>query len=158
MVTELIQRAVSLNEKKQLPTHREQLIQVLLTELSLLPKVSFSIPISADNRIQTIAKLIVVTPKQRKTLTEWSQYIGMSRRSLARLFVKDTGLSFGRWQQQLLLLIAIHLLSEGLSVQQTAWELGYESVTAFITFFKKNMGVPPAKYITSINRSNSESS
>ena len=71
----------------------------------------------------------------------------MSRRSLARLVVRETGLSFGRWRQQLLLVMAIQMLSDGISVQQTAWDLGYESVTAFITMFKKALGASPAKYV-----------
>jgi AraC-like DNA-binding protein len=74
----------------------------------------------------------------------------MSERSLARLVRQETGLTFGRWRQQLHLIVALHQLSAGRSVQQVAEALGYESVTAFITMFKKSLGKPPAKYFSSI--------
>jgi len=32
-------------------------------------------------------------------------------------------------------------------VQRVSADLGYESVTAFITMFKKALGKPPAKYL-----------
>jgi AraC-like DNA-binding protein len=60
------------------------------------------------------------------------------------------GLTFGRWRQQLHLIVALRELSAGASVQQVSTELGYESVTAFITMFKKALGKPPAKYLSDI--------
>jgi len=38
-------------------------------------------------------------------------------------------------------------LSSGASVQSVAYDLGYESASAFITMFKAALGKPPAKYI-----------
>ena len=35
-------------------------------------------------------------------------------------------------------------------VQQVASNLGYDSVTAFITMFKKSLGKPPAQYFASL--------
>jgi len=70
----------------------------------------------------------------------------VSERTLARLVVRETGLPFGRWRQQLHLIVALRQLSAGASVQHVAGSLGYESVTAFITMFKKAVGEPPAQY------------
>ena len=67
-------------------------------------------------------------------------------RTLARLVKNETGMTFGRWRQQLHIVIALQRLSAGARVQQVAEELGYESVTAFITMFKKALGKPPARY------------
>ncbi len=74
----------------------------------------------------------------------------MSKRSLARLVVRDTGLTFGRWRQQLHLIVALRELSAGASVQHVAGSLGYESVTAFITMFRKALGEPPAQYFAKL--------
>ncbi len=63
--------------------------------------------------------------------------MALSESSLARLVLRETGLTFGRWRQQLHLIVALRELSAGASVQQVSTELGYgESVTAFITMFK----------------------
>jgi methylphosphotriester-DNA--protein-cysteine methyltransferase len=50
------------------------------------------------------------------------------------------------------LIIALRELAAGASVQQVSADLGYESVTAFITMFKKALGKPPAKYLSSLAR------
>jgi len=72
--------------------------------------------------------------------------VAMSERSLARLLSRETGLTFGRWRQQLHLIVALRELASGQTVQNVAFELGYESVNAFITMFKKALGSTPAQY------------
>lgn len=65
---------------------------------------------------------------------------------------KETGLTFGRCRQQLHLIVAIRELAAGASVQQVSADLGYESVTAFVTMFRKALGRPPAKYLSGVAR------
>lgn len=60
-------------------------------------------------------------------------------------------MSFGQWRQQLKLLIAIRQLCNGESVQNIAFDLGYESVTAFITMFKKQLGQTPKQYVANLS-------
>lgn len=76
----------------------------------------------------------------------------MSERSLARLMVAETGLSFGRWRQQFHLIVALRELASGASVQNVSIDLGYESVTAFITMFRKALGQTPGRYFASRDR------
>lgn len=64
----------------------------------------------------------------------------MSERNLARLIVKETGLSFRQWRQQLQLIMALQGLVKGDTVQKVAHTLGYDSTTAFITMFRKAWG------------------
>lgn len=64
----------------------------------------------------------------------------MSERNLARLIVKETGLSFRQWRQQLQLIMALQGLVKGDTVQKVAHTLGYDSTTAFITMIKKGLG------------------
>jgi AraC-like DNA-binding protein len=52
--------------------------------------------------------------------------------------------------QQLHLIVALHQLASGATVQQVAGNLGYDSVTAFITMFKKALGKPPAQYFAAL--------
>ena len=72
----------------------------------------------------------------------------MSERTLLRLVKQDTGLSFARWRQQVQLLHALLQLAAGKSVQQVSMDLGYESVSAFITVFKKRLGTTPKRYFS----------
>lgn len=127
---------------------------VLLEELVQMPVERLHLPTSSDARLRKIAKMLTSHPSDRRPLQEWGKQVAMSERSLARLIQQETGLTFGRWRQQLHLIIAMRQLAAGQSVQRVAEELGYGSVTAFITMFKKVIGKPPARYFTELGRSN----
>jgi AraC-like DNA-binding protein len=129
----------------------ELLTRVLLTELPLMPVQRLHLPISSEPRLRRIATALAQEPADRRTLAEWANRVALSESSLARLVLKETGLTFGRWRQQLYLIVAMRELASGVSVQQVAGDLGYESVAAFITMFKKALGKPPAKYFSSMS-------
>ena len=126
------------------------LIKVLTRELPRMPVQRLHLPISSEPRLRRIAAALANNPADRSTLAEWARRVATSESSLARLVVKETGLSFGRWRQQLHLIVALRELASGASVQQVSADLGYESVTAFITMFKKALGKPPAQYLQTI--------
>jgi AraC-like DNA-binding protein len=125
----------------------ELLTKVLLRDLSHMPVHQLHLPLSPEPRLKRIATALADDPADRRTLAEWAGHVALSESSLARLVVRETGLTFGRWRQQLHLIVAIRELASGASVQQVSGDLGYESVTAFITMFKKALGKPPAKYM-----------
>lgn len=123
---------------------------VLLEQLAAAPIEQLHLPISDHPKIRRIADVLAVDPADRRTLAQWAQWLVMSERSLARLVRRETGLSFGRWRQQLHLIVALRQLAGGAAVQQVAGNLGYDSVTAFITMFKKALGQPPAQYFAAL--------
>ncbi|MDN4982347.1 helix-turn-helix transcriptional regulator [Bradyrhizobium sp. WYCCWR 13022] len=131
---------------------RERLIGVLLGELPRMPVQQLHLPLSTEPRLKRIAASLADNPADRRTLAEWADHVALSQSSLARLVAKQTGLTFGRWRQQLHLIVAIRELAAGASVQQVSADLGYESVTAFITMFRKALGKPPAKYLAGVAR------
>jgi AraC-like DNA-binding protein len=97
-------------------------------------------------RLNRIASALVDGPSDRSAMAQWASRVAMSESSLARLVQHETGLSFGRWRQQLQLIVALRSLAAGATVQQVSGDLGYESVSAFMTMFKKALGASPAKY------------
>ena len=129
---------------------RERLIGVLLGELPRMPVQQLHLPLTSEPRLKCIAARLADNPADRRTLAQWADHVALSESSLARLVAKETGLTFGRWRQQLHLTVAIRELAAGASVQQVSADLGYESVTAFITMFKKALGKPPAKYLSTV--------
>ncbi|TPG60782.1 AraC family transcriptional regulator [Ewingella americana] len=98
-----------------------------------------------------MADALFKNPGDRRTLKQWALRLAISERSLARLVKNATGMSFGRWRQQLHLMIALNHLAEGKSVQSVAGTLGYDSVSAFITMFRKALGKSPTHYFSSLN-------
>jgi AraC-like DNA-binding protein/quercetin dioxygenase-like cupin family protein len=120
---------------------------VLLDQLSLAPVDKLNFPMPADTKLRKIAAALMADPSDRATMDEWSQRTSIAPRTLARILQRETGMSFGRWRQQLHILFALRRLTQGASVQTVAVELGYEGASAFVTMFRKAMGKPPARYL-----------
>lgn len=150
LVRELIKHlaAQGLDYPESGPTGR--LVAVLLEHLAVAPIEQLHLPVSGHPKLRRMADALAEDPSDRSTLAEWASRLAMSDRTLARLVMRETGLSFGRWRQQLHLIVALRQLSEGASVQHVAGNLGYESVTAFITMFRKALGKPPAQYFSGL--------
>jgi AraC-like DNA-binding protein len=132
--------------------HADLISTLLLSALSRMPVEDLHLPLTNEPRLDLIASALVDDPSDRSTMAQWAKRVAMSENSLARLVQQQTGLTFGRWRQQLQLIIAIRSLAAGTTVQQVSGELGYESVSAFITMFKKALGASPAKYLGNFYR------
>lgn len=150
LVRELILRLAEQSHDEDDSQTRQRLIQVLFDELPHQPVEQLHLPMSRHSKIRQIANRLAQFPDERKTLAQWASSLAMSERNLARLVVKETGLNFRRWRQQLQLIIALQLLIGGSTVQQVADALGYESTNAFITMFKKALGTTPGRYLASL--------
>jgi len=146
MIRELIDRLARERADYLADSHAARLARVVLDELAQMPREQFNLPISSNPKIRAMAEALTNEPSDRSTLGKWAKRLAISERSLARLLIRETGLTFGRWRQQLHLIVALRELASGESVQNVATELGYESVNAFITMFKKALGSTPAQY------------
>lgn len=146
LIRELVDRLARESADYPPDSHAARLARVTLDELAGMPRERFNLPISGHPKIRAIADALAVAPSDRRTLGEWAKCVAMSERSLARLMHSETGLTFGRWRQQLHLVVALRELAGGASVQNVAAELGYDSINAFITMFKKALGSTPAQY------------
>jgi len=151
MIRELIDRLAREGPDYIADSHAARLARVVLDELADMPREQFNFPISGNPKIRAMAEALTIDPSDRSTLNHWASRLAMSERSLARLLTRETGLTFGRWRQQLHLVVALRELASGESVQNVAAELGYESVNAFITMFKKALGSTPAQYFKQRN-------
>lgn len=146
MIREMIGRFANTSSDYADDSHTGRLSRVLLDELALMPEEHFHLPTSGHPKIARLAARLTDAPADRGTLAEWANRLALSERSLTRLMVQETGLTFGRWRQQLQLVIALRELASGATVQEVSATLGYESVTAFILMFKKAVGQTPARY------------
>ena len=116
----------------------------LVQQLEVAP---LDLPIGRDDRIRRVYDGLVQDPGDSRTLKEWGHVVGASERTLARLFLAHTGLGFRQWRQQFRILEAIQRLGCGEPVTTVAFELGYESPSAFITMFRKALGKTPGQYL-----------
>ncbi|CUX68289.1 AraC family transcriptional regulator (plasmid) [Agrobacterium tumefaciens] len=146
MLREMIHRIADLSERDAPDAHVDRLMRVMLDELARMPRERLELPVSDHPKIALIAAALLANPSDRRTLGQWAEHVAISERTLKRLMVQETGLSFGRWRRQLHLVIALRQLAGGATVQQVAGGLGYDSTTAFIVMFRKALGTTPSRY------------
>lgn len=123
----------------------QRLVGVLLDELASLVQVEFSLPLPRHARLLVLCNELIETPDTEVNLRVWADRLGMSEKTLMRLFQRETGLSFRGWRQRVRLLSSLKGLQEGASVTRAALCCGYESTSAFIAAFKKMFGYTPGE-------------
>ncbi len=133
-----------------------RLCAVVLDELQALEPSRLYLPWAKDRRVQRVmdgmindmksGKYFFESDTQIQHLEKWANEVGASKRTLSRLFLKETGMTFKQWRQQLILQEAVSLLGLGKSVTDCSLMLGYRSPSAFVAMFKKVLGKPPAQY------------
>lgn len=124
---------------------REQLAGgLILDELAQSATRPIRVPLPRDKRLMTLCDALIANPASTLTLEHWAAQVGASERTLARLFERDTGLSFGQWRQQVRLAHAAPLIVGGMPLALVAETLGYASQSAFSAMFKKSFGSPPS--------------
>jgi AraC-like DNA-binding protein len=124
-----------------------RIMTVLLDELVAAPLEQLHLPRPTDSRLLKLTDAMLTDPADPTLLPQWAARIGMSERSLSRLFRIQTGMSVGRWRRQWHVIAGLQRLTSGMSVQAVAYELGYDSTSAFVTMFKKAVGKPPGRFL-----------
>ena len=146
LLRELILRACALPLSYDEAGPAGRLMTLILDEIAALPTVALDLPLPRDARLGRICRALSAEPGATHTLSDWGREAGASPRTLARLFVKETGLTFAAWRQQARLLAATAMLGAGEPITRIALDLGYESPSAFTAMFKRALGAPPSHY------------
>ncbi|MER8425894.1 helix-turn-helix transcriptional regulator [Mesorhizobium sp. M1403] len=123
------------------------IMKLLLHEIPNLPQRPLGLPFPSDARLAALCRRFVSAPSPHATIDEWAAIVGMSRRSFTRAFHRQTGLSLSTWRQQACLFAALPRLADGEPITRVALDLGYDSVPAFITMFKRMLGASPRGYM-----------
>lgn len=108
----------------------------------------------SEARLHSLANILIKNPGDNLKLKEWANKINMSERSFTRLVYQELGMSFGRWKQQVHVVIALQRISQGDSITAIALDLGYENASGFVTMFKKVLGKPPLGYYKEFHDAN----
>jgi AraC-like DNA-binding protein len=147
LMQEIVLRIAEWDSTHTLSETERRLVAVLCDEMKRATQQPLYLPMPRDERLRRLVSDLSQRPDDEKTLDHWAHWIGMSTRSLTRNFQLETGMTFGQWRHHARLLQAMEKLSSGMSVTETCFAVGYNSVSAFIAAFKQTMGVTPATYL-----------
>jgi len=140
---ELIGRAVEIGEGYQIDSSGWRVMLVLLDELQHAEATPLHLPMGRDPRLLRVMEALLQHPGDARDLTQWGILAGASGRTLSRLFVAETGLTFRGWRTRLVLQEAITRISQDEPVTDVAFDLGYKSLSAFIEMFQREVGYSP---------------
>jgi AraC-like DNA-binding protein len=116
----------------------DHLIWLVLDEIKRAPSMSFVLPMPEDGRLARLAHSLMADPGSAKTIDQWCDVAGASRRTLTRLFRAQTGISFGDWRRRLRLLSAAARVADGEALAEVAVSFGYRNASAFRTMMRQH--------------------
>lgn len=147
MVIEMLKHFSTLPRRFPMHSHEARLAGVLFEELAAAPKLPISFVLFPDHpALKRIAESIIQSPQLDRPVASWAQETAMSERTLARLVLKETGLSFGAWRLKIAMLTATQKLLAGERAYEVAAYLGYAAPSAFSSAFRRVFGTSPSTF------------
>lgn len=119
----LIRAAVELPQPYAPSTRDGRVAGLILDELRALPVLPLHLHLPSDPRQLQICDSLQRHLDDASTLTDWARRLAVDVKTIRRLFVKETGMTFGQWRQQARLLRALELLATGERSSTSPWRL-----------------------------------
>jgi AraC-like DNA-binding protein/quercetin dioxygenase-like cupin family protein len=123
-----------------------RLMRLMLDELHGSDVLPLHLPIPDEARIGIICQAIIDNPADASTAAQWAKRLGVTAKTVHRLFAKETAMSFAQWRQQVRLLRALQRIAGGDRIIDVAFDCGYASQSAFTAMFRRHFGMPPSEF------------
>ena len=124
----------------------ERLMQLLADELRRADVLPLHLPMASDPRLRRVCEALAQNPANRYTAAQWAALLGVTPRTLHRLFVRETGMPFSQWREQARLMFALRRIASGEKIIDIALDCGYASQSAFTAMFRRHFGAPPSSF------------
>jgi AraC-like DNA-binding protein len=149
LLRELILRAMTVTPLYEPRSADGRVMAMILDEIRSLPVLPLELPMPRDARLLRLCRAVLDDPGGNLSFDRLARRSGASTRTLARLFQRETGLSFTAWRQQARLIEALRCLAAGAPITVVALDLGYATPSAFTYMFRRALGVPPSRFYKS---------
>lgn len=147
LLKELILHACKFSRLHKTVSTEKRIVEIIIDQLKAVESIPLQLPHPADSRAMRVTKALLANPGDPRILEKLCKDCGASKRTIQRLFAEETKMTFGKWRQQLRLLHGMQVLASGEKVTAAALEAGYNSTSAFISMFRKQLGTTPARYL-----------
>jgi AraC-like DNA-binding protein len=146
LLRELILHACKFHKLRRKDAVHRRIIEIIVDQLEGAHSIPLQLPHPTDARASRVVEALLADPGKQRTLEELCEECGASKRTIERLFLAETKMTFRQWRQQLRLLHAMQLLASGEKVTGAAMDAGYSSASAFIAMFRRQLGETPKRY------------
>jgi AraC-like DNA-binding protein len=146
LLHELVLRVIEMPVEYDEDGQQGRIIEVLLQEIDWKPIPPFSLPNVRDARLLAIQTALQADPTNKNTLESWAKQLGVSSRTLTRLFRLETNLSFQEWHDHVRTYESLPWLANGKPLAEIADALGFETAWSFTAMFKRVIGITPSKF------------
>lgn len=120
-------------------------VALALHEIGHAATRPIAVPTCRDWRLRHVTDTLLADPADPRGLEAFAEVAGASARTLARLFRRETGMSFLVWRRQLRLTEGLAALAEGETPARVAASVGYSSGSAFGDAFRSVFGTTPRR-------------
>ncbi len=146
LLKELILRSCAIGLLKKEVAWQRHLVDVIVDQLAVIQTVPLRLPNVSNPKAVQVANALFTDPGSSQPLARICKANGASKRTMERFFRVESGMTLGKWRQQLRLMHAMRLLGEGATVTFAALEAGYSTPSAFIAAFRRALGTTPTAY------------
>ena len=148
LLRELILHACTFPRLQRAVPPEQHIIDLLIDQLKVIEALPIQLPHPRDPRARKLVKRLSSHPGDRQSFSQLCSECGASVRTMQRIFVEETAMSFSRWRQRYRLIHALRGLAAGDPVTTVAFDSGYGSTSAFIAMFRKQLGMTPTRYLS----------
>lgn len=148
LLKELILHACAFPKLRKRVASERHIIDLIVDQLKTVESIPVQLPHPTDARARKLVEKLSANASDQRSLADLCSECGASKRTMQRLFDEETGMSFSKWRQRLRLINAMQRLAAGESVTTAALEAGYNSASAFIAMFRKQLGTTPTRYLS----------
>ncbi|MGC1333084.1 MULTISPECIES: AraC family transcriptional regulator [unclassified Pseudomonas] len=146
LLRELILAAVDISGLPAPDSRDGRVMALMLDELSQQQVLALHLPQLHHRALQPLSQQILLGQGLELELNDWAAQLNVNPKTLQRWFLRDTGMTFGKWRQQARLLTALQRLALGRSVLEVALDVGYNTPSAFSAMFRRQFGVSPSEW------------
>ncbi|AIR91291.1 AraC family transcriptional regulator [Pseudomonas cremoricolorata] len=116
---------------------------LIFAELATAQRISAFVPIPHHPRLRGWCEAFLDDPAQDISLQQCGARLNLSARSVARLFQREVGMTFGEWHTHARVMLSQRCLAAGQPILAVALDHGYQSASAFAAMFKRVLGLSP---------------
>jgi len=151
LLRELIIEAVRLGNVRTRDGEHAAFCKVLISQIAKASPIPTMLAMPRDVRARRLAELVLARPGVAQKMQAQCREIGVSVRTMERLFHRDVGTNFDTWRRQVRLMKAVEMLVAGGRIKEVAFAVGYRQASTFVAVFRRSLGLTPKAWISTLH-------